>query len=149
MRVRKGFNKAKQPIASKLALSCLRRYVLMDMQFKTQKMVAILLTMLWQTDVIACEELPEKFVIGANLAVEVVEEQSLKVVMEFKDHGVPQVPFGHLNEVWVRIKTAIDSSDQLVKFSVPEGASSTLSGSAGYAVLHSGCIKEIMFTSIN
>ncbi len=96
-----------------------------------------------------CKKLPENWIITKNLDISDIEKKSMEEIKKHKDIGVPQVPFGHINEQWENLKLLIVNKNQLVMFKSPPDSWKILAGRKGYAVLQNDCIIGGIITFMN
>ena len=87
------------------------------------------------------------------LSIEQVEEESLRSSLEwfceYVREDIPKVPFGFINDTWLRFKMRLCGTDKIYYFISEKDSWAVLCGCAGYALIREGQVVDIIITSGN
>ena len=78
--------------------------------------------------------------LGSRVSVEIAEEDN-------KQPG--GVPFGQLNDQWVKLKASMFPGDEIWGFSSPPDFWANLAGRCGYALVRNGEVVGVIVTMMN
>ncbi|WP_409267136.1 hypothetical protein [Massilia sp. BHUDP2] len=96
-----------------------------------------------------CDTFSSTDEVSSPLTIEEIEKQSIDELSALRKEGlpIPNVPFGYLNAHWLRLKSMVQSGDEIVKYSTSKSSWQGLHGQRGFALLRSGCIINRLVTA--